>query len=563
MKKPHYFMEKSVVILLCMFAFLGIYACNTEIISANAASNVDLNYLMEKFPDGKYWNHMGMDHNNSDGYTDIPCNHSLVPSARGYIYVSNGTCNSFGSSIQCWGFVDKLAYECYGTMYHSLWPETTLDKLKPGDAIRFMYDMHSAFITGVDGEEVTYGECNGDYCDCKIRWNVKTTKSEIAKSLITVYSAPSELTVNLINRSSISAKEIKFGEKILINGYAVGGKGDYKYEFALQKPRGKNFTVFKKYSSWRFGSYYPWESGTYKLRINVKDKSGKIESKVFSFNVKADPLINNCKLKKTELLYGENAEFTFAAKGGTRGYEYEITSIKPCKQSVRFRSFAPGTSFSYFPWESGKYLVNVTVKDSSGNIKVKKLEFEVKTKPVVNNTVLSSTLINFGESVVFNFAADGGLEGYQYNILVKKPSNKKWLTLKNYSKASKFSYQPWEEGVYVFCISVKDRNEKTSEKILSLKVEAKLLINKSYVEEEISFEKGTVIRLNAEEGCKGYSYKISIYDLSEKKYVTLRDFSREDTYEFHPEKCGKFTLKIAVKDSAKHYVYDTYRVTVA
>ena len=434
-------------------------------IRADAASKVDLNYLMTKYPEGKYWNHVGKSGNNAEGYTDKPCHHALVNG----LYKPVGTCNNF-YGIQCWGFVNKLANECYGTTNHGNWPRTTLSKLKPGDAIRFKYNTHSIFVTGVDGENVTYGECNGAYHDCQIHWNVKTTKSEIAKSLSAVYSAPSELTVNLANRSTLKTDKIKFGQNVQVQGDAIGGKGTYQYQFSVLKPSAKNYTVVQKYSSSSYCSYHPWLSGTYQLKVTVKDKSGKTADKTFKFSVSADPVSNKTTINKKIISFGENIQFNFNASGGTKGYQYRISALKPTEDHyITIKNYNSSKKFLYHPWESGEYRIKVDAKDCSGKVNTKEFAFTVKADKLFNKTTAADNII-YGNDVTFEFAASGGTAGYVYEIQMEKPSSEQRLMLRKFQSGTKFIYHPWEKGEYRFYITVRDNSYHLSTLMLTLNV---------------------------------------------------------------------------------------------
>ena len=152
-----------------------------------------LRELKRKFPNGKYWNHVGMSGNNQDGYTNSPC-----PSHN-----STSTCNCYvvnGKEMawQCQGFAVKCGYDAYGSDPYT-WPQLTsasaLDNLKPGDIVRYYSNrptMHAIFVTAVSGDTVTFGDCNSDF-HCKIRWDATTTKQKLAPELIHVWRAPFEL----------------------------------------------------------------------------------------------------------------------------------------------------------------------------------------------------------------------------------------------------------------------------------------------------------------------------------------------------------------------------------
>lgn len=162
----------------------------------NGMSAMSLEELQAKFPHDKYWNHAGNPGasnsvNNQDGWTNTPC------SVHGGITTTNKnvrTCNGFAPdgtqvSYQCMGFAEKLGYDATGGCNprdsNSGWQTYTgasainkIDILKPGDIVRYTTsDHHSIYITAVNGENVTYADCNGGGNKCKILWDNKTTKS--------------------------------------------------------------------------------------------------------------------------------------------------------------------------------------------------------------------------------------------------------------------------------------------------------------------------------------------------------------------------------------------------
>ena len=265
--------------LVCIFSMYRI--------TANAKSNCDVKHLMEMFPDEKYWNHVGSYINNPDGWTDTPCPHVLVDSGLGYdYYVGLGECNEFGGDVQCVGFVNRLVYEAYGMENYLSWEQKyDLEDLKPGDVIRFLYDMHTVMVTSVDGDMITYGECNGDLSDCQIKWNVQKSKDEIYESLTAVYIAPSMLSVPFANGSGISDETIERGEDISFRAYAEGGSEKYTYKFAISTPSNQKFSVIQDFGDNTLVNYHPDEMGDYIVKISVKDSGGEIKTKTMQFTV--------------------------------------------------------------------------------------------------------------------------------------------------------------------------------------------------------------------------------------------------------------------------------------
>ncbi len=169
-------------------------------ISAKAATRgLTMEELMAKFPHGKYWNG-----GNADSWTETPCTHHGSCS-----YTGSCGCNSFmGQSIQCYGFAEKLGYDAttYSPRVNANgWYKYTnvsaLNNLKPGDIVRIDSASgwgHSIYVTEVDGDKVTYADCNSRNRSCNIRWGTTTTKSYLSSIFQWVQSAPFPLTTGFL-----------------------------------------------------------------------------------------------------------------------------------------------------------------------------------------------------------------------------------------------------------------------------------------------------------------------------------------------------------------------------
>lgn len=180
MKRIGHFIKGLVGTLACG-ALLACGLAATAPQQAQAAG-MSVAQLQSKFPNNAFWNHPGKG-NSPDGYSWTPCKHSK------HDYYGKCGCNSYNNAIQCMGFAYKLANDVYGTNARNWAKVYNLNSLKPGDIIRYHYNGHSIFVTGVSGNTVTYGECLGD-SGCKIRWNRTESKSSIGKTLTYVQSAP-------------------------------------------------------------------------------------------------------------------------------------------------------------------------------------------------------------------------------------------------------------------------------------------------------------------------------------------------------------------------------------
>jgi hypothetical protein len=179
--------------------------------------------VRQKFPHGKYWNHMpelgaGMEYNNQDGWTEIPC-----PKHNGYCGTPKQSCNGYAPegeelSYQCWGYADKLGHDVSGCDpqklsegddWKKLYYKASLNDLKAGDIIRFnRYGnskyAHTLYVTAVSGDTITYTDCNYDGT-CVIRWDQTIALSTIRSWFVFLLKAPSEAETEATFQLRVSA----------------------------------------------------------------------------------------------------------------------------------------------------------------------------------------------------------------------------------------------------------------------------------------------------------------------------------------------------------------------
>lgn len=149
--------------------------------AAEAAAATKLEALREKFPDGKYWNHMSLEESpGPDSVTDLPCDHA----AYGETY-----CNSYSGATaelfpqyedpcQCLGFASMLSDLVFGesapVSIHRSW-----EQLRVGDQIRLTSEEHSMVVIEKSGDRVRVAECNADYQTCRISWGRELSRQQL------------------------------------------------------------------------------------------------------------------------------------------------------------------------------------------------------------------------------------------------------------------------------------------------------------------------------------------------------------------------------------------------
>ncbi len=138
--------------------------------------------LMQKYPDGSYWNHVG-GLNNADGVTSLPCTHHGTGTC-GY-FADNCDCNSFNNAIQCLGFAYKIGQDLFGTNVRNWKKFYTYDDLRPGDHVRYIDGSceHSLIVLSKTSEGVMAADCNYDG-KCGIRWYAFVSRDKVEGKML-------------------------------------------------------------------------------------------------------------------------------------------------------------------------------------------------------------------------------------------------------------------------------------------------------------------------------------------------------------------------------------------
>lgn len=178
---------------------------------------------MKKFPNGSYWNHKGKSSISDETISNIPCSH-FSEKVNGS-FCSKTKLPSNKECGQCYGFAYKLAKDIWGTTNFRSKKVDGNYEPKVGDNVRLEIPVdstnapearetqpHSIFITSVDGDNITFAECNGELEDCEIIWgrteyytNViatnKTVKNSEGKYVNVVLYLGNPSTLTVVNKA--------------------------------------------------------------------------------------------------------------------------------------------------------------------------------------------------------------------------------------------------------------------------------------------------------------------------------------------------------------------------
>lgn len=354
-----------------LMAFILTVTLASGIVVSQAASKAKLltvDELMEKFPNGKYWNH-GSGANNPNGWTDKPCTHHSACSWYGTC-----GCNSFENAIQCWGFVLKLAYDAYGVSARKRAKAYSFDAIKPGDIVvytGYYGSEHYIFVTAIKDGYVYFGDANGVGVSrgCEIRWGRKTV-SELKSKFSYTYSAPYAL-----KESSGSTETPDTPSSFLPGVYTVHTSDTSNIPLNVRASASTSAAIVGQL-----------DNGTVVNVTEVNGSWGKITYKNITGWISLEyatctaPTTCSVVVDVSEVKLSDKLNLKFSSDANV---EYVVTvTVKNSVESLEvLNTVVSEDNLSIEVTLGGTYLVNVTARNAGGKVAAKTLTLTVDYCP--------------------------------------------------------------------------------------------------------------------------------------------------------------------------------------
>ena len=207
-----------------------------------------------------------------------------------------------------------------------------------------------------------------------VKINVKDNAGTVKSKTFTIKSTAK----TLVNNSKISSKSVTIGTKIKITGSASEGTKSYKYAYYYKAPSSSKWKTLKNYSTSKSAIFTPNKTGTYSVKVNVKDSAGTVKAKTFTVKV-VKALANSSTVSAKSVKAGSKLTLRGAASGGTSPYKYAYYYKKTSASKwTTAKNFSTSKSVSVTFKSKGTYNVKITVKDSTGKTVSKSYKITVK-----------------------------------------------------------------------------------------------------------------------------------------------------------------------------------------
>ncbi len=367
----------------------------------------------------------------------------------------------------------------------------------------------------------------------------------------------------LSNTSSVSGTSVSFGKSVTLKGSASGGSGSYQYGYYYKLSDASTWTTLKGFSTTSSVDFKPSATGTYDVCVKVQDSTGNIVKKYLTVKC-SQAFSNTSTLSAAKINLGKTITVNASSNAsGTCTYGVWYHTKGTDGWSV-VQNYASASKVNITPTKSGNFEVCVRVKDSTGAIAVKYLNFTVNPK-LVNSSKLSASSINTGASVTVTCAASGGAGSYTYLVQYRKSGTSSWTVKQNYSSNASVSLPFSSAGAYEIGVNVKDALGDVVSVTKNLTVKTPITAKLTLAKTSIVCGQSNTVTATASGGTGGLTYGFYYKLSAAEQWTTKQDFKTNAKVDIKPAKAGTYDVCVKVKDSSGtvQKVYTTFKVTEA
>ncbi len=250
---------------------------------------------------------------------------------------------------------------------------------------------------------------------------------------------------------------------------------------------------------------------------------------------------------------------------------YQLTSLKTIRlgkniKTIQTNAFYGCSALTDIYYEGSETdWKNIRIDSGNESLTNATIHFNYKeAEPLENNSELSQTSIDLGETVDITADAKGGTENYEYEIVYKTTDALGWETLQDYSANSSINFKPVKVGRYDIRVNVRDDNGTIATKDFSLEVNMTALENLSSLSAE-NITLGDTVNINAaaKGGTGEYKYQIVYKKNSAEKWSTIQAYNVNSAVTFKLSSAGTYDVCVKVKDTSNTEVKKFFTLYVA
>lgn len=344
------------------------------------------------------------------------------------------------------------------------------------------------------------------------------------------------------------------GSDIELSVDIEGNSTALQYKFVWMKNNWSEWGVLRDFSKDNNVIWSPESVGEYTLIVNVKDSTGAVKTKSFSYTIiNKEWQYEGIELDKTiAQQVGTDITITPVVSGETDGllYKYVWQKDSWAKWGV-IKEFSNQSKIVWSAEEAGTYYIHVDVKEKDGsNLKTQIVKIVV-LPGVWKVSGLSYDLESpqsAGKEILINAEITGNTTGLEYKYVWQKNNWESWGIIKPMNAVSSVIWTPEENGEYTIYMDVKDKSGQSttySEKYVvadwvlsaepadSVTVGDKVLISVNQLNENMSLQ-----------------YKFVWQKDSWASWGVLQALSDKSEVEWTPKEKGTYYIYVDIKNMA-------------
>ena len=325
--------------------------------------------------------------------------------------------------------------------------------------------------------------------------------------------------------------EVKASDYYCLVPYAIGGSGNYSYEYGYYFDN-KYTKIDNNYCS--FLSPNIEKPGKYKFEVVVKDKEGNSAKAYKDLTITpGDLLLESPKVDKSTIKINDVVNCTFKSKYNVDKVKYKVTDMYNGSEEV-LQDFTYGDTFKYKATIGGYHVLFVEGKDSRGVVSSSFVSIYVNPDPnqiVIDMFKAKNDTIEIGQSFDFEIKLSGGYGDKKYDLVAINEDNER-IYISNKSNEKEVKWTPNKVGKYKIQINCyDDANSNKSSTIDVTVTKPKKLATTTiyysgydnpYIHYRVGNGQWTVapgVKMEKSDDVSGYPYKMTI-DLNDADNMT-------------------------------------------
>ena len=364
--------------------------------------------------------------------------------------------------------------------------------------------------------------------------------------------------------SDIFGKSLIKSVAVNFDGYEISDIPDQRYTGKAIEPEIE--MIFPNGSKLKQGTDY---TVSYENNISVGIATARItginkyygSTKTKNFRIVSNPDVEyKASLKASHSTISVNEQLKLVANNSlddkTTKYSFDYSPYEKNNwKSIVSESSTNTCDFK--PTTSGKYIVRVTAKNSSGMIATASTVINVVPQLVCNAKVSSNKIV-LGNYIKINANCTGGVSPLTYAYYIKKSTESSWKLIKDYSSSNSVNYKSTSLGEYTVRVKCKSSTGLTVQKDIAVSVIKSSLVNKSTISATtVNLGDTVMLKGSATGGTSPYQYIYYYKKPSSSTWTKIKDYSTSTSANIKPARTGKYDVCIKVKD-AKGTVENKY-----